>query len=116
MEDRMIVIENVRALPRATVNSPGRIVLADLSTTRAVTIRDLSVRGACLSADNWSDIPNVFYLLIRGRANAEPIRRTCHKRWKVADVVGVRFSDPLTNTHFEDILRNAMLPLLLQPA
>jgi len=72
----MIVIENVRALPRATVNSSGRIVLADLSTTRAVTIRDLSVRGACLSADNWSDTPNVFDLLIRGRANAEPIRRT----------------------------------------
>lgn len=112
----MIVIENIRALPRATVNAPGRIVLADLSTTRPVTIRDLSVQGACLSADNWADIPKVFYLLIRGGANAEPIRQTCHRRWKVGDVVGVRFSRPLTDSHFESILRNAMLPLLPQPA
>jgi hypothetical protein len=106
----MMNFENKREMPRATIDSPGRIVLVDLSETRNVTVRDVSARGACLRLPGLSDAPGAFYLLLNGWSDPVPIRRTCEKRWQVGDVVGVRFAEPLSDTQFEDILRRAMHP------
>ncbi|MEQ8301170.1 MAG: PilZ domain-containing protein [Hyphomonas sp.] len=106
----MTQFENQREVPRATIDSPGRVVLADMSETWNVTVRDVSVRGACLRLSGATDAPRAFYLLLNGWSDPVPIRTTCEKRWQVGDVVGVRFAEPLTDAQFEDILRRAMHP------
>lgn len=106
----MTHFENKREVPRATIDSPGRVVLANLSETWDVTVRDVSVRGACLRLSRPADAPRTFYLLLEGASDAAPIRQTCEKRWQVGDVVGVRFAEPLSDAQFEDILRRAMCP------
>ena len=106
----MAELADARGRPRATINTPGQIVLSDLSTTRDVLIRDLSVRGACLCVGDWADVPNTFYLMIRGRFNPELIRRVCEKRWQVGDVVGVRFQSPVPEAQFDEAVEVALPP------
>jgi hypothetical protein len=106
----MTQFENKRDVPRATIDSPGRIVLASLSETWDVTVRDVSVRGACLRLSGRAEAPRAFYLLLETGPDAAPIRQTCEKRWQVGNVVGVRFAEPLSEAQFADILRRAMHP------
>jgi hypothetical protein len=111
MEKEMSEFAEHRGGHRATINMPGRVVLADLTGARDVIIRDLSVHGANLCLNDDMLLPAEFYLLIRSRYNPERIRRTCVKRWQIGWVVGVRFADVLPAADFDEIVVDGTLPI-----
>lgn len=74
----------------------GRIVLADLTNSHDVTIRDISFGGAKLRLGDADALPQDFYLLLKCANDHDYVRPCCEKRWQVGDMVGVRFTAQLT--------------------
>lgn len=78
-----------RQSQRKKVLRGGKIVLPNLMSTFACGIRNLSGRGALLTVDNSSNIPDAFYLMI----DLQPGRRPCQVVWRKMKQLGVEFLD-----------------------
>jgi hypothetical protein len=78
-----------RQSQRKKVLRGGRIVLPNLMSTFACSVRNLSERGALLTVANSTNIPDAFYLII----DLRPGRRPCQVVWRKMNQLGVEFLD-----------------------
>ena len=83
-----------RVVDREPCSIQAKVLAGFDKIEHCCTIRDISERGARLALNGAQLLPRRFLLALSAEADGECT--LCEVRWRVGDVVGVRFlSDPL---------------------